>query len=113
MDVRDPSIDQLDELYPKPDVVEDLGDVVTIAPDGRREMVVGSNVDDNGVAHFLRVTEDPDEPDLCGGCGIEWQPGHGVPVLVMQQPQVDPEQARLELIAMSAAREALGLPPLT
>lgn len=112
-DIRDPSVDHPDELYPQPAVPEELDDVLTVAPDGSRQLVVGDNVDEGGVAHFLRMTADPDEPDVCGGCGIEWQPGHGVPILVSSQPTIDPEQARLEQVAYAAARQAVGLPPLT
>jgi hypothetical protein len=85
-----------------------------VAPEVKEEppAKVGANVVD-GVAHFLRITPDPGEPDLCGGCHGEWdQCPHRVRVAATELPRpVDPEEERLARIALNAVRTAQGLPP--
>lgn len=95
---RDPRLDHFDELFPEPSHVEELD------ADVRRG--VGENVDDAGVAHFLRITPDPDEPDLCGGCQREWPCGHGVPLQVVANPTVDPELVAAVAAALREERES-------
>lgn len=90
---RDPGIDHPDELYPETRHVEDLSDVLTITGSGatrRLQQVVGDNVDDDGVAHHLLITPDPEEPDICGGCRKVWPCGKGQPLQVIEQPRLDP-----------------------
>jgi len=106
---RDPAKDHPGELYPP---VLDVEDRSEVEGDQATLRAVASNVDDDDVAHFLLITPDPGEPDLCGGCRKEWPCEGRVGVEVVQVPQPDPEEARLHAVALSAAREALGLPPL-
>lgn len=93
MSKRDPSVDHPHELYPEVVQHEDLSDVLVTTGQGanrRVEQVVGENVDDDGVAHFLRISPDPDVPDLCGGCEREWPCDRRVPLQVVEQPRLDP-----------------------
>lgn len=109
---RDPNLDYADELYPPVHDVEDRSEVESRDGTGADLRAVASNVDDQDVAHFLLITPDPGEPDVCGGCNKEWPCDGRVGVEVVQVPSMDPEQERLQAIAVNAAREALGLPPL-
>lgn len=86
---RDPAVDHPHELYPTVQVVDDLSDVLDPG-DGRHPpvQVVGDNVDDDGVAHFLRITSDGDH---CGGCGKEWPCDKRVGLDFVQTPEFDPE----------------------
>jgi hypothetical protein len=106
---RDPAVDQEHELHPNTQHVEDLSDVLVStagAGVGRHvEQVVGDNVDDDGVAHFLLITPDPDEPDRCGGCATEWPCGKGVSLQVMEQPPVDPALVAAVAEALRKERE--------
>jgi hypothetical protein len=111
-DGRDPALDHPNELHPPAFHVEDRSEVEPRTRDGSDLRQLASNVDDDDVAHFLRITPDPGEPDLCGGCEKEWPCEGRVGVEVMPIPQADPEQEHLQAIAVAAAREALGLPPL-
>lgn len=110
---RDPALDYEHELYPPVYDVEDRSEVMPRRLDsGELRPAPAANVDDNGTAHFLVITPDPEEPDLCGGCEKEWPCDGRVGVEVVEIPRpIDPEQERLEQIALAAARDALGLPP--
>jgi hypothetical protein len=68
------------------------------------EQVSGDNVDDDGVAHFLLITPDPGEPDLCGGCRKVWPCPDRVPLQVLETPTVDPELVRQVAEALRAER---------
>lgn len=83
---RDPALDHFDELHPRARVDEDLSDVVTVRPDGPPIPVRGANVDDAGVAHFLRISSASGVPDMCGGCEKDWPCGGGVPLTVSSVP---------------------------
>jgi hypothetical protein len=110
---RDHTLDYPHELYPPTYDVEDRSEVTpTRLPSGELVRAPASNVDDDGVAHFLLITPDPGEPDLCGGCKKEWPCEKRVGVEVLELPAPDPEEERLHAVAVTAAREALGLPPL-
>lgn len=86
---RDPSVDHEHELNPTVDVTEDLSDVLIQKHGQPPQQVVGSNVDDDGVAHFLRITEDGDH---CGGCGKDWPCDKRVGVeVVSMPPALDPQ----------------------
>lgn len=63
----------------------------------------------DGTAHFLRITADPGEPDLCGGCEVEWEKcPHRVRLPVAEMPRpMDATEQQLLLIARDAAREAV------
>lgn len=105
---RDPSVDHPEELYPEVVQQEDLSDVQVITGTGsqaRAEPVTGENVDDDGVPHFLLITPDPAEPDLCGGCSKEWPCPGRVPLQVIEQPRVDPELVQAVAAALRAERE--------
>jgi len=106
---RDPAVDHVNELYPEPAPDDtDLTDVLTVVGSGRDARtvpVVGENVDDDGVAHFLRIVEDPGVPDLCGGCDKEWPCPGRVPLEVAEQPRVDPELVAAVAAAIRAERE--------
>lgn len=89
---RDPSVDHPHELYPEVAQEEDLSGVQVVTGTGahqRVEQVAGENVDDEGVAHFLLITADPAEPDVCGGCSREWPCPERVSLQVMEQPRAD------------------------
>jgi hypothetical protein len=106
---RDPAIDHPHELYPEPAPDDDLSEILTVTGSGMRrkvEQVLGDNVDDDGVAHFLRITPDPEEPDLCGGCEKEWPCPGRVPLQVMEQPRVDSELLAGVVAALKAERDA-------
>lgn len=111
---RDAALDYPGELHPPVYDIEDRSEVEPRRddPTGSRLRATASNVDDDDVAHFLLITADPGEPDLCGGCRNEWPCESRVGVEVIPVPQVDPEQERLQAIAVNAVREALGLQPL-
>jgi hypothetical protein len=80
---RDPGIDHPDELHPQVREAFDMAGVIE-----RDHLPVrAANVDDNGVAHFLRITPDPSEPDYCGGCEKEWPCEGRVPLQVVELPQ--------------------------
>lgn len=111
-DGRDPALDHPGELYPTPVQVEDRSEVQPHTHDGADLRAGASNVDDDDVAHFLLITPDPGEPDLCGGCKKEWPCDGRVGVEVVEIPQADPEEQRLQLVAVNAVREVLGKPPL-
>lgn len=102
---RDPRLDHEHELYPEPTHVESL-DEVLVSVGGVVEQVRGDNVDDDGVAHFLLMTPDPAEPDLCGGCRKEWPCGHGIPLVVTEKPRLDPELVAAVLEAMREEQES-------
>lgn len=102
---RDPRVDHEHELYPESTHVESL-DGVLVTRRGVTEQVVGENVDDAGVAHFLLITPDPAEPDLCGGCKKEWPCGQGVPLQVVERPRVDAELLEAVLAAVREERES-------
>lgn len=102
---RDPRLDHHDELYPEPTHVESL-DGVEVTRQGVIERVIGDNVDDDGVAHFLLITPDPLEPDLCGGCQREWPCGKGVPLVVVEKPRVDADLLEAVLAAVRQERES-------
>jgi hypothetical protein len=63
----------------------------------------------DGTAHFLRITPDPGEPDLCGGCQAEWENcPHRVRLAVTEMPRpMDAAEQQLMLIAQEAARDAV------
>ena len=103
---HDPS-DDLDALYPQAQVVEDLSELLALESGKAPRAVIGDNVDDDGVAHFLLITPDADVPDLCGGCRKTWPCDHRVGVEVTTLPEVDPAEEKLREIALQAAREAL------
>lgn len=98
---RDPSIDHEHELFPADRHVEDRSDVLIENPGQPVEQVVGANVDDDGVAHFLRITE---EGDACGGCGKEWPCDKRVGVEVIDLPPV----AALSAEELAAVRDVLA-----
>jgi hypothetical protein len=102
---RDPRVDHDHELYPEPTHVESL-DGVLVTRRGVTEQVIGENVDDAGVAHFLLITPDPSEPDVCGGCRKEWPCGQGVPLQVVERPRIDPELLQAVLAAVREERES-------
>ena len=109
---RDPGIDHEHELYPVPLDFEDRSEVEPRDSTGAGLRLVASNVDGDDVAHYLLITPDPGVPDLCGGCRNEWPCEGRVGVEVVQIPQAtDPEEQRIQAIALAAAREAMGLPP--
>lgn len=112
VDGRDPGVDQPLELYPTVHEIEDRSEVESRELDGADLRATASNVDDDDVAHFLLITPDPGVPDVCGGCRKEWPCEGRVGVEVVEIPQVDPEEERLQAIAVSAVREAMGLRPL-
>lgn len=106
---RDPSVDQPGELYPELVQRDDLSDVLVTTGTGahaRTEQVTGENVDDQGVPHFLLITPDPEEPDLCGGCSKEWPCPERVPLDVVQQPRLDHELVQAVAAALKAERDA-------
>jgi len=103
MTTRDPSVDHPHELFPDTRHVEDLSDVLVTAADGQGVQVVGENVDGDGVAHFLRITEDG---DYCGGCGKAWPCPGRVPVQVLEQPRVDPDLVAAVAEALKKERDA-------
>jgi hypothetical protein len=103
---RDPRVDHDDELYPKATHVESWDGVLIRRHGVEAEQIVGDNVDDDGVAHFLLITQDPAEPDLCGGCRKEWPCGQGVPLLVVERPRVDPGLLEAVLAAVREERES-------
>lgn len=115
-DGRDPNLDYADELYPPMRDIEDRSEIEPRDSAGSVDIagvrLAASNVDSNDVAHFLLIKPDPGEPDTCGGCNKEWPCPGRVGIEVVQVASVDPEQERLQAIAVNAAREALGLPPL-
>lgn len=112
-DGRDPSVDHVQELHPPMFDVEDRSEVVPVRlPSGELVPPPASNVDGNGVAHFLLITPDPEEPDVCGGCEREWPCADRVGVEVAEVPRpTDPDEERLQRIALAAVREALGQQP--
>jgi hypothetical protein len=94
-----------------PPVEDDVSELVRETPNGP-QVVAGSNVIDN-VAHFAVILPDPDQPDMCGGCGATWLDcphRKSLSAAVMPVPAEAGDQ-RLELLALNAARQALGLPP--
>lgn len=106
---RDPSIDHPDELYPEIIQQDDLSDVQVVlgtGRDARVEQVAGENVDEDGVAHFLRISPDPDVPDSCGGCNKEWPCPHRVPLQVLEQPRPDAELVQAVAAALREERDA-------
>lgn len=105
---RDPRIDHASELYPPVEHAEDMSDVLTQRRGQPAEQVAGANVDDDGVAHFLLITPDPAEPDICGGCKVVWPCDKRVGVQVGELIAPDPGEARLREIALDAARAALA-----
>lgn len=111
-DGRNPALDHPGELFPTMFDPEDRSEVRPLDSTGAGLRLLASNVDDDDVAHFLLITLDPGEPDTCGGCKKEWPCEGRVGVEVVQVPAADPEEVRLQAIAVAAAREALGLPPL-
>jgi hypothetical protein len=111
-DGRDPALDHPHELYPPVLDDEDRSEVEPRTHDGSDLRAVASNVDDDDVAHFLLITPDPGESDTCGGCKKEWPCEGRVGVQVVEIPQADPEQERLQQVAVAAVRDVLGLPPL-
>lgn len=88
MTFRDPALDHEHELYPTPDPEpDDLTDVVIIEPGGAPRLVAGSNVDDDGTPHFLRITPDG---DFCGGCEKAWPCDKRVGLEIVQSQLPDP-----------------------
>jgi len=106
---RDHTLDYPHELYPTTQHVEDRSEVQPVRlPSGELVHAPASNVDDDGVAHFLLITPDPSEPDLCGGCKKEWPCEKRVGVEVLEQPAPTIDKATLDAVlqALRDEREA-------
>lgn len=94
---------------------EDRSDIEETLPDGTVRPLPAGNVVD-GVAHFVTVVADNDDPDMCGGCGQEWPCPNAPHLLVTNTPDaaVPADIADdTRLAALNAAREVLGLAPAT